>query len=251
MSQDEMIAVYNTAGALVSWATQANSDTNPNGNSFHLPPGTANQSDRGTWFDRDQDVAFGGGRIVRNGLVFDNNLAGLTRRIVMPWAVGPGGIPLTPMDGILPDDDFNGGAGPSIDPGSSNDYRTAAAVDVDDNGNFLVAWRTAENAAVVARVYDADGNALTDSFYVSSLPDPTLDNSGNIGARNQDNTMLDVAISGETICVVWTSDNAVSGLDAADCNGFNKSPTYGQVARLFVVNALLAPTAGVRNWDLY
>ncbi len=244
--QDEMIAVYNNAGTLIAYATQTNAESNPNGNSFHLPENFANATDRGTWFDRDQDVAAGGNRLVRNALVVDNNLGGTVRRMVMVWKVDPNAGTVTPMAPIFPDDDFNSGAGPSVNPGTNNTYRSSAAVDVDEDGSFVTAWRTAEDYAAVCRVYNADGTPRTGSFYVSSLEDPVSDNSSTM--NSQDGCKLEVAISGSIICVVWTTDNGVANMATVDCNGFVKNPPVSQVARVFQTTA--NPT-DVKDWDLY
>ncbi len=253
--QDEMIAVYNNAGSLIAYATNTNADNNPNGNCFKLPENIVNAGDpfRGSWFDRDQDVAVGGNRIARLTYVFDSSLSpggkaitGVVRRMVMLWKVDPTAGKVTPFPGILPDDDFNGGTGPNANPGNNDIYRTSAAIDVDEDGSFVVAWRTAENNAVVCRVYDANGNPLTSSFYVSSLEDPTTDDSANLAS--QDGSKLEVAKSGNTICVVWTTDNGVTEFTTVDCYGAEKALAATQVARLFQTTN--NPTH-VKDWDLF
>ncbi len=243
--QDEMIAVFNNAGNLIAYATQTNADNNPNGNSFHLPANFANYPDRGTWFDRDQDVAAGGNRLARNATVIDNNLGGIKRRLVMLWKVDPVAGTVTPFPPILPEDDFNDGAGPSAQTTDSDGYRVGAAIDIDEDGSFVVAWRNGENFAPVCRVYDANGTPLTGSFYVSSLEDPTTDNTSSTGGN--DGCKLEVAKSGNTICVVWTSDNGVENVATVDCNGFTKNPPITQVARVFQTTN----NTDVKNWDLY
>lgn len=244
--QDEMIAVYNNAGALIAYATDTKFTTNPNGNSFPLPVNFADYPDRGTWFDRDQDVAAGGNRIARNATVIDNNLGGIKRRMVMLWRVDPVAGTVTDYPAILPEDDFNGGTGPTAQTSDSDGYRVGAAIDVDEDGSFVVAWRNGENFAPVCRVYNSDGTPRTGSFYVSSLTDPLTDNSTTVAG--QDGMKLEVAKSGNIICVVWTSDNGVANMATVDCNGFVKNPPVSQVARVFQTTA--NPT-DVKDWDLY
>ncbi|NUN97225.1 MAG: hypothetical protein HUU16_13745 [Candidatus Omnitrophica bacterium] len=249
--QDQMIAIYNNAGTLVAYATQTSPLNNPGGNNMPLPTGFENDTNRDTWFDREQNMACGGNRLARM-CTLKHTASGFFRRGLMIWEVNTtAGTCLPVTRTIIVDDDLNGGAGPST--GAFSDaWRVGQAVDVDEqDGTTVVAYRDNSTRAVVCRVYNPDGTPKTPNFFVSGLPDPTTDNNSGTGYTG-DSSILEVAISGDTICVCWTSDNAVPTISTAvDCTGVAKPLPQSQVARLFQLPSAIPPGTAVREWDLY
>jgi hypothetical protein len=126
-------------------------------------------------------------------------------------------------------------------------------IECNQEGDLAVIWTEADNdgGAPVARVYNSDGTADTGSFYVSSLGDPTTDNTQlNLSGGDRTNK---IAIYNNTVCAVWLSENGVATTNAVDCSGLPKGSNgsdwaapISTVARVFTVSV-----TDVKDWDLY
>lgn len=160
----------------------------------------------------------------------------------LQWKVDPVAGTATPMRVIVADTDA---------PVTQSTSTNHLSVSANDAGDVVIGWRgiPAEGnmGAPVARVFAPDGTPYTDSFYVSSLADPTSDNTETALGVLTGNATVKVACSGGVACITWISDNGVATAEGNNCCGAPKVPAVSTVARMFQFKA----TSSVTGWDLY